>query len=141
MSLVLPRTIDLSSNSNLKTLVFHHITLFCFPNKAEATIEADYSNGDSPYMWIIRALSTVKSTAIQVIGFHVWLSDESQLNILPWPIMDRILNDLTPCRLEFYIAGIDRDIEHVEGWFKKKLVMVSSAGKTTVTFRLEGLVD
>ncbi|KAF9564476.1 hypothetical protein CPC08DRAFT_684978 [Agrocybe pediades] len=132
------RVLDLSLNINIKRLVFHHIILFHFPAKPMES-GAGCSADGSPYLWLINSLSTISSTDIQSLGFHIWLSNESQLDILPWFTFDKIVAVIQPQQVNFIISGFWADTELVEGWFKKRLCTVVSGRQTEITLTFAGL--
>jgi len=131
--------VDLSYNTELKTIACHQVVLFHFPSR-EISMTAFQSSNDpnSRYRWVTDILGTIQSRNISQITFHVWLSAESQLDLINWSALIRIL--LSPPlaelrHLRFLVSGIGRDINLVEVWFRRRLgEMLPSKAKLQVEF-------
>ncbi|KDR72589.1 hypothetical protein GALMADRAFT_126194 [Galerina marginata CBS 339.88] len=124
--------LSVSSNSNLKSINIHQITLFQFPTAQQLSPAID-----SQYAWLLSFMSTIRSTHFQSAGFHVWLSEESQLDSFPWFDLSDILLDIGVTRIQFRISGIGRDTELVEAWFTRRLGKIDTA-KTSIHFDFSG---
>lgn len=131
--------VDLSYNTQLKTIACHQVVLFHFPFRDFSTTAFQSSNDlTSRYRWVTDILGTIQSRKILQVTFHVWLSAESQLDLINWSALIRIL--LSPPlaelrHLRFSVSGIGRDIDLVEVWFRRRFgQMLSSKAKLQVEF-------
>lgn len=131
--------VDLSYNTELKTIACHQVVLFHFPFSETSMMAFQSPNSPSSrYRWVTDILGTIQSRKIFQITFHVWLSAESQLDLMNWSALICIL--LSPPlaelrHLRFLVSGIGRDIDLVEVWFKRRFgQMLPSKAKLQVEF-------
>ncbi|TFK41619.1 hypothetical protein BDQ12DRAFT_646138 [Crucibulum laeve] len=134
--------VDLSLNANLRIICIHQVVLYQFPFSAPSpsashfvTMNTDilpFMMFNSPYAWIFALLSTVGSSSITQVTFHMWLSTESQLDVIDWQCLNRILSKSAFRNLQdicFSISGIGE--VGVEQWLRRRLWNLHAA-KITV---------
>ncbi|KAF8801108.1 hypothetical protein BYT27DRAFT_7198706 [Phlegmacium glaucopus] len=132
-------TVNLASNTNLKTVTIRQLMLFQFPSS-----DTDAMGGltphpsipaptKSPHACIPALLSTIQSHHLQTIKFYIWLSAEFHLDSVDWSQLADLFNRLEVPRISFSITGIGLSL--VEDWFKKRLRTIDST-KTALEFAL-----
>ncbi|KAJ3517905.1 hypothetical protein NLJ89_g209 [Agrocybe chaxingu] len=132
------RLVSLSQNTGLKALGIHQITLFQFPFPVQHSafdstpnptqLSSDPVTFNTPYAWIALLLSTLRSSSIENLTLHMWLSAESQLDLLSWSDLCEVLAQSTLCRVRFRVSGIGRNTENAEEWIRRRLRDLGSTG-------------
>ena len=130
-------TVNLASNTNLKTITIRHLMLFKFPSAETDAVSGLTPNPsilgptESPYACIPALFSTIQSHHLQTITFYVWLSAEFHLDTIDWSQLADLFNYLEVPRICFSITGIG--LPSVEDWFRKRLRTIDST-KTALEF-------
>jgi len=130
-------TVNLASNTKLKTIIIRQMMLFVFPSVDPDALGGStphpsiMASTESPYACIPALFSTVKSHHLQTITFYVWLSAEFHLDSVDWPQLAELFNRLEIPRICFSITGIGLSL--VEEWFRKRLRTIDST-KTVLEF-------
>ncbi|CAA7268366.1 unnamed protein product [Cyclocybe aegerita] len=141
------RLVSLSQNTGLKALEIHQITLFQFPFPVQHSVSNSTPNPthlssdpvtfNTPYAWIASLLSTLRSSFVESLTLHMWLSSESQLDLLSWPDLCDVVARSTLWRMRFRVSGIGRNTESAEGWIRRRLRDLGSTG-LTLEFEFSG---
>lgn len=124
-----PGLVDLSYNTNLRRIHVHQLTLYHFPLDAPSSYSTDSStlthpSPHSPYYWLIPMLSGILSSHLEELVFVVWLSAESQLELIDWAAMTALLLSNTFSGLQkvrFEVMGMGSDLEQVKSWLMTRL--------------------
>ena len=119
-----PDLVDLSRNTNLRRIYVHQLTLYHFPFDAPLSSLMGNSRSLRPYYWLIPMLSRLLSSHLEELVFVMWLSAESQLELIDWTAMTELLlsNPFSSLqRVSFEVTGIDRDREQVKAWLMTRL--------------------
>lgn len=121
---------DLSYNINLRRIHVHQLTLYHFAldsspsSSSGSSALLTYSRSYSPYYWLVPMLSGIISSHLQELVFIVWLSAESQLELIDWVAMNKLL--LSPPfsglrRVKFEVMGMGRDRDQLRSWLSMRL--------------------
>jgi hypothetical protein len=131
--------IDLSYNTNLRSICMHQLILYQFPPlPTPSSSTTPITN--SPYAWLIPFLSQINSPHLVEIAFNIWLSMESQLDLIDWKGLAKVtLNPQTAksSELRFEVSGVGRDMYEVKGWIWQRLREWGWEGKLSVKFAID----
>jgi hypothetical protein len=123
--------VDLSYNTNLRSIRICQLTLYRFPDHTPIlhcpprTSHWGRSNLSSQYSWIFPLLSVVSSTQISELVFTIWLSAERQLDLIDWVALSSLLGEPRFSNLKTFrveVLGMGKGQEHVKGWLLERLV-------------------
>ncbi|KAJ6631124.1 hypothetical protein B0H10DRAFT_1773037 [Mycena sp. CBHHK59/15] len=114
--------IDLSRHTRLRTIRIHQLALYQLPSPpASPGAPADVS----PYAWLAPLLARVGARALAALAFDVWLGRESQLDVLDWRALVRVLASpsfASLAQVRFHVRGVEASMDDaVRGWIAHRL--------------------
>jgi hypothetical protein len=131
--------VDLSHNTNLRRIYVHQLTLYHFaldsspPSSSGSPALPTHSRPHSPYYWLVPMLSGIFSSSLQELVFVVWLSAESQLELIDWVAMNKLLSSPPFAGLQsirFEVMGMGRDRDRLKSWLSTRLGRWTAADLT-----------
>lgn len=111
------KNIDLSLNTNLRTVEIHQLTLYRFaPGNSAVPVE-------SPYSGLNSLLSSAASSRLTDVTLHVWLSEEWHLDWIDWSAMAKVFSaPHHPLRrLIVVVRGLAAERGDVKRWVGARL--------------------
>ncbi|KAJ7755353.1 hypothetical protein DFH07DRAFT_743260 [Mycena maculata] len=117
--------IDLSPHTRLRTIRIHQLTLYQFPSTPPTPTSPSTVPDVSPYVWLVPFLARIGSSELSEITFNMWLGGETQLDLIDWNALVRVLANPLFIRLDvvhFHVRGIEKDTDdEVGGWIFHRL--------------------
>ncbi|TFK71883.1 hypothetical protein BDN72DRAFT_837018 [Pluteus cervinus] len=125
-NLSLIRAIDLHDNDRLRYLKIHQLTLYQVspftPTPTRTHFDLTIPT-TMPYQWFIPLLRSLHSTFIENITLGLWVSDELQLDMLPWTELVSLLEDAIFGSLRYVaiqVNGTGDDPDAVLSWLTSR---------------------
>ncbi|KAF7289924.1 F-box domain-containing protein [Mycena indigotica] len=114
-------SIDLSIHTHLRNLSIHQLTLYQFP-RTPSSRTAD----PSPCVWLVPLLQRISSPVLSHLNFGIWLGEETQLDLIDWHALVRVLKkpmlNTSLRAMQFNIRGVEEEMDdQVQRWIKNRL--------------------